>query len=200
MGIDNIVIFGCGGFGREVYSYLMVDYPKSNLMFMVNDEFFHGQKNTIKFSEFDIDKHHVLICIGNPQERAKIVNSFPKETKWFTYIHKSIDINDNVIIGEGSIICPGSIITTNIKLGKHTHLNLLTTIGHDSIAGDFLTTAPGVKISGNCIIGNMVYFGTNSCIKEKISVCDNTTIGLNCGVVKDISESGTYIGTPAKKI
>jgi UDP-3-O-[3-hydroxymyristoyl] glucosamine N-acyltransferase len=36
--------------------------------------------------------------------------------------------------------------------------------------------------------------------KEKISIHSFTTIGMNAAVVKDITESGTYVGVPAKKI
>ena len=86
------------------------------------------------------------------------------------------------------------------QMKKHAHLNLITTIGHDCSIGDYFTTAPGVQISGNEIIGDRVYFGTRSCVKEKIHICDDVTIGMNSGVVKKITESGTYIGTPAKKI
>jgi UDP-3-O-[3-hydroxymyristoyl] glucosamine N-acyltransferase len=98
------------------------------------------------------------------------------------------------------VICAGSIITTNVKIGRHAHINLITTIGHDCSIGDYFTTAPGVQISGNVLIEDRVYFGTRSCIKQKISVCDDVTIGMNSGVIKDIKEPGTYIGTPAKKI
>jgi serine acetyltransferase len=31
-------------------------------------------------------------------------------------------------------------------------------------------------------------------------VCEDVIVGMNSGVVKDIKEPGTYIGTPAKKI
>jgi UDP-3-O-[3-hydroxymyristoyl] glucosamine N-acyltransferase len=77
---------------------------------------------------------------------------------------------------------------------------LSTTIGHDTVIGDFCTTAPGAKISGNCKIGNRFYIGTNGSVREKINICDDVTVGLNAGVVKDITECGTYAGIPAKKI
>ena len=120
---------------------------------------------------------------------------------YFTFIHpSSILLGNDISIGEGSIICAGCILTTNIKLGNHTHLNLQTTIGHDCEIGDYFTTAPGVKISGNCKIYDCVYIGTNASVKEKISIHSLTTIGLNAGVVKNIEEPGVYTGTPAKKI
>jgi len=45
-----------------------------------------------------------------------------------------------------------------------------------------------------------VYCGTNSAIRENIKVCNNVVLGLNSGVVKDITVSGIYTGTPCKKM
>jgi serine acetyltransferase len=42
--------------------------------------------------------------------------------------------------------------------------------------------------------------GTNSAIKEKLSIHSSSTIGMNSCVVKPIEESGVYVGIPAKKI
>ena len=59
---------------------------------------------------------------------------------------------------------------------------------------------PGTIISGNETIGDRVYFGTMSCIKQKLTVCDDVIIGMNAGVTKNITEPGTYVGTQAIKI
>ena len=194
-------IIGNGGFGREVF-YSMSKEEQLKTVFFVEDEFYNENGfNTLPLSKFDKDEYEVVIAIGNSVVREKIVNKLPVETKYFTYIHPSVQIYSNdVIIGEGSIICGGCILTTNIKIGKHSQLNLLSTIGHDTILGDYFTTAPGTKVSGNCKIGNHVYMGTNSSVREKINICGNVTIGLNSGVVKDINEEGIYVGLPVKKI
>jgi sugar O-acyltransferase (sialic acid O-acetyltransferase NeuD family) len=192
-------IIGYGGFGREVRGLLLDNNPNEIVHFFVDDEYVDNNTNPI--SSLNINEYEVVIAIGNPNLREQIYKKLPKNTKYFTVIHKSVQILDsNVEIGEGSIICPNTILTTNIKIGNHTHLNLDTTIGHDTITGDFFTTAPGVKISGNCIIGDRVYFGTNSSVREKITICDDVTIGLNGGVVKNINEPGTYVGVPVKKL
>jgi len=194
-------IIGNGGFGREVF-YSMTKEEQLNAVFFTEDEYYDiNQINTLPLSKFNKDEYEVIIAIGNGAIREKIAKKLPKNTKYFTYIHPSVQIySTDVKIGEGSIICGNCILTTNIKIGKHSHLNLLTTIGHDNIIGDYFTTAPGSKISGNCNIGKHVYFGTNSSVREKINICDNVTIGLNSGVVKDINEEGVYVGLPVKKI
>lgn len=194
-------IIGAGGFGKEVY-WSLNPIERINTVFFVDDVYWDGSdKKILPLSLFDSDKFEVVVAIADSNHRERIVNSLPKNTKYFTHIHPSSQIHgEDVSIGEGSIVCAGSIITTNVKIGKHAHINLITTIGHDCVIGDYFTTAPGVQISGNETIGNRVYFGTRSCIKQKLSVCDNVIVGMNAGVVKNITEPGTYVGTPAQKI
>lgn len=194
-------IIGAGGFGREVYWSLPIDERK-NAVFFVEDNYYDGNNEIVfPLSKLNVDEYEVIVAVADSKVRERIVNKLPKNVKFFTHIHHTALIQGNdVEIGEGSIICAGSIITCNVKIGKHAHINLITTIGHDCVIGDFFTTAPGVQISGNETIGDRVYFGTRSCVKQKIKICDDVIIGMNAGVVKNIDESGTYVGTPAKKI
>ena len=194
-------IIGYGGFGREVYWSLPLK-DRVSAVFFVDDKYYEGKNPlVIPLSKFNPNEYEVVVAIGNPVDRFDLIQRLPKETKYFTHIHQSaLILGDDVEIGEGSIICAGTVLTTNIKLGRHAHLNLQTTIGHDCVIGDYFTTAPGAKISGNCKIYDCVYVGTNSSIKEKISIHSLVTIGLNSGVVKDINEVGVYVGTPAKKL
>jgi UDP-3-O-[3-hydroxymyristoyl] glucosamine N-acyltransferase len=109
-------------------------------------------------------------------------------------------MDDNIEIGEGSFVGAYSILTTNIKIGKHAILNRGNHIGHNCEIGDYFSSMPSAIVSGNVKIHDLVYMGNNSSIREKIVICNNVIIGMNAGVVKNIDESGTYVGTPAKKI
>jgi sugar O-acyltransferase (sialic acid O-acetyltransferase NeuD family) len=194
-------IIGAGGFGREVYWSLSL-IERVNTKFFVDDKYWDDTNDLIlPISKFNPSEYKIVVAIGDPRDRFDMVERLPKETKYFTHIHPSVQIlGDDVEINEGSIICAGTIITTNVKIGKHAHLNLQTTIGQDCEIGDYFTTAPGAKISGNCKIYDCVYVGTNASIKEKISIHSLTTIGSNATVVKNIEEPGIYVGVPSKKI
>jgi sugar O-acyltransferase (sialic acid O-acetyltransferase NeuD family) len=193
-------IIGAGGFGREVY-WSLNPVERNKTVFFVDDSYWDNtDEKILPLSLFESDKYEIVVAIANSNHRERIVNTLPKNTKYFTHIHPTVQIHGtDVEIGEGSIICAGTIITTNVKIGKHAHLNLITTIGHDCVIGDYFTTAPGVQISGNENIGDRVYFGTRSCIKEKLTICDDVIVGMNAGVVNNITESGVYVGTPAIK-
>jgi sugar O-acyltransferase (sialic acid O-acetyltransferase NeuD family) len=193
-------IIGSGGMGRELRVQMLDNNPNESIVFFVGDEYPHDNVSILPLSRFDPSIYEVVVAVGNSYDRQHIVKSLPENTKFFIFVHKSVQVLDYVEIGEGSIICAGSILTTNIKIGKHAQLNRATNISHDVVIGNYFTTAPGVHVSGNCKIGNCVYMGCLSCTKEKITICDDVIIGLNSGVVKNIYEFGVYVGTPAIKI
>jgi sugar O-acyltransferase (sialic acid O-acetyltransferase NeuD family) len=192
------VLIGAGGFAREVRAHM----NNFNMKCFVDEEYFKPNKeNIFSIQDFDPLRMQALIVVGDPNDRKKIFESMPIETEYFTFIHSSAQLLGNDIkIGKGSFISANCIITTNVHLGEHTHLNLSSTIGHDCIIDNFFTTAPGAKISGKCKIEECVYVGTNASIKEKLNICSNVTIGLQSGVVKDVNEPGVYVGCPAKRL
>lgn len=195
----KIGIIGYGGFAREVSEYIKRSskYGVLSVEYFVEDEFVTDGCKPIS----NITKHHqVLIAIGDGSVRDKIVKKLPDWIKYHTYIDDSAKCFTNRNIGAGSIICPNTIITTNVFIGKHVHLNLNTTVGHDTVIKDFVTTAPAVNVSGNCVIDERTYLGTNAAIREKITITNDVVIGLNSGVVNNIVESGVYVGTPAKRL
>lgn len=206
----KLCIVGAGGFGREVLSSFKDSYLlqgkqiEKEVIFLDDNPKFQNSKvmgiPVIQTKDFKSSEYEVVIAVGDPNTRKAIVQNLPKETKYTTLIHPNAIVLDDSEIGEGSIITAGCIITCNIKIGKHTHLNLNTTIGHDCRIGDFFTTAPGTHISGECVFGDCVYFGTNSSVRQGINICDNVTIGMGGVVVKDIKEKGIYIGNPIKRL
>ena len=142
-----------------------------------------------------------MIAVANSKDREDIVKQLPVNTQYFTFIHPTAQLmNDDIIIGEGSFIGANSIITCNVEIGKHAILNRANHIGHDCRIGDYFSAMPGSIVSGNVNLGNKVYLGTNSSIREKITICDNVTIGLNTGIVKNITESGVYVGQNVRKL
>lgn len=201
----NICIIGAGGFAKEVLC-LITDLGRSDdvCCFMETDEFY--KKRTVldirvePILNFNPEKHKAIVAIGDPVGREKIIKQLPKSTKFETLIHPNVTISKWNKIGEGSIICAGCILTCNIELGQHAHINFYCTIGHDCKIGDYFTAAPSVNISGKCKIGKKVYMGTNSAIRDKISICNEVTIGMGSVVVKNINEPGIYIGNPTKKL
>jgi len=190
----KLALFGYGGHAREVAAQIDDD-----ITFFVDNEYANDVAKPV--SEFDPSEYVMMVAVADSRDRFDIVQKLPKETQYFTYIHPSaIILDSNFEIGEGSFIGAYSIVTTNVKIGKHAILNRGNQIGHDTIIKDYFSAMPGAIVSGNVKIHDMVYIGTNASIKEKISIHSLTTIGSNATVVKHINIPGTYVGVPAKRI
>ena len=190
----KLALFGYGGHAREVACQI-----DQEVTFFVDDEYANNIAKPI--SKFNPEEYMMMVAVADSHDRKAIVDRLPKETKYFTFIHSSVQImDDNIEVGEGSFIGSNSILTTNVKLGKHALLNRGNHIGHDCFIGDYFSAMPNAVIGGNVWIDNKVYLGSCSNIREKIKIVANTTIGMNAAVVKNLTESGTYVGIPAKKL
>jgi sugar O-acyltransferase (sialic acid O-acetyltransferase NeuD family) len=190
-------LIGNGGHAREVQAQMGIE-----LFRFVSDEYWkEGDSKLLPLSKFNPDKYVVMIAVADSKDREDIVKKLPTNTQYFTFIHPTAQLMSNdITIDEGSFIGANSIITCNVKIGKHAILNRANHIGHDCKIGDYFSAMPGSIVSGNVNLGNKVYLGTNSSIREKITICDNVIIGLNTGIVKDINISGTYIGQNTRKL
>jgi sugar O-acyltransferase (sialic acid O-acetyltransferase NeuD family) len=176
-------IIGKGGFGMEVASYC--------------------EANNIEVFQFENEckgmnaARDAVIAIGNEETRERIVG----ENEWQSW--GVLDFGKSYSrpqLGSGCIICPSTILTVNVKLGRHCIVNINCTIGHDVSVGDFVTINPGVNISGNVSIGANCNIGSNSVIRNGVTICDDVVIGAGSVVVIDITEPGIYVGSPATRL
>ena len=79
-------------------------------------------------------------------------------------------------------------------------INLDCTLGHDDVIGDFVTTYPSVNVSGNVVVGECCELGTGTQVIQGKKIVKNTIVGAGSVVIRDINESGTYVGSPTTKI
>lgn len=207
--MKDIYIIGASGFGREV-AWLLEELSEWNIKGFIDDnETIQGEKingitviGTVDFLLGRKEETNVVIAIGSPSVRSMIYEKlkFNNNILFPNIIAKNVRIDKTIKMGIGNIICSHSILTVNIELGNFNHVNLDCTVGHDVIMNDFITVYPSVNISGNVEIGNYCEIGTGTQIIQGKSIVDNVIIGAGAGVVKNIKESGTYVGCPVRRI
>ncbi len=213
---EQIVIYGGGGFAREV-AWLVQTCNTNEHSFKVecfinDDESAHGSRvNDVPvmgiqdaYSRFPNAK--VVGGVGTPEIRQRLMEkSLDIGFGFLTIMHPRIEMSDRVEVGKGVVICAGCILTTNISLGQHVQINLDCTIGHDVILGDYTTLAPGVHVSGCVHFGERVYVGTgaviiNGTLNEPLIIGDDVVIGAGACVTKSIPSGLTVVGVPAKPL
>nr|WP_294351613.1 acetyltransferase [uncultured Clostridium sp.] len=210
--IKDIVIIGAGGFGREIVwliSSINKDKRLWNLIGFIDEDeskigkIINGYKVLGNLEYFKDNRNIYYVCaIGNAKSRKEVVEKCREyKIKAATLIDPSVKMDkESCSIGEGSIICAGNILTTNINIKDHIIINLSCTIGHDVVIEDFVTIYPGVNVSGNCNLGSCSELGTGSKIIEGKSIGSNSIIGAGTVVIRDIKDNCTAVGVPAKII
>ena len=211
--LKDLYIVGAGGFGREVA--WMVERinqikPTWDLKgFIDDDKTIHGTLQDAYPVVGDCDylmniSHEVwVVCaVGSAKIRKKIIEKLMNcsRVKFATLIDPDVIYSKRVTVGEGSIICAGTIVTVDISIGSHVIINLDCTIGHDDIIQDFVTIYPSVNISGNVFVGECAELGTGMQIIQGKNIGKESIIGAGAVVVRDIPEKCTAVGSPAKPI
>ena len=64
--------------------------------------------------------------------------------------------------GTGLLMQVGSIVTSDVSIGRCVKINTGASITHDVVIGDCSIVAPGAVILGRVVVGNKVYVGANS--------------------------------------
>lgn len=209
--MKDLYIIGAGGFGREVawvVERINSIKPTWNLKGFIDDNetlwgSIEGEYHVLGGCEHlsTLEDVYAVCAVGSSNVRKKIIEKL-KDTsvKFATLVDPSVLYSNSVKIGEGAIVCAGTIITVDVNIGDHVIVNLDCTIGHDAVIDNFVTIYPSVNVSGNVLIGECSELGTGTQIIQGKKVISNTIIGAGAIVVKDCLESGTYVGSPAKKI
>lgn len=211
--MNDIIIVGAGGFGREVEWLLRRINQKSgnkwNILGYADDGIELGTSignYSVVYKVNDLlsidRKLNVVIAIGNSITRRRIYDII-KENSMLEFpniIDPSVIMDDDIIFGIGNIICAGVVATVNVKLENFNIINLNCTLGHDDIIKSFVTIYPNSNISGYVKIDECVEIGTGTQIIQEKAITNNVIIGAGAVVVKDILESGTYVGVPVTRI
>lgn len=210
--MKKIAIFGAGGCGREI-RWLIDDInsvkPTWDFIGFFDDDFSHVTKVDEKYFLGGIDALNnypdelfLVIGIGSAIVKRKIVQKISNiSIRYPVLIHPSVIVGTtNITIGEGTVVCAGSIITMDIEIGKHNLFNICCTVSHDSIIGDYGSFMSAVNISGEVTIGEAVYIGVGAKIINQLSIGDETIIGAGAVVTKSIPQKSTAVGVPAKVI
>ena len=207
-----IGVYGASGFGKEVMPLVRQQYPtlsQENFVFIddgASEETLNGYQilNYNNFKNVSSANKAVVIAIANSVVREKLVQRLDEDKIQHLDIQaKNTVILDEVEIGEGSLLCPFTCLTSNIKIGKFFHANIYSYVAHDCVIGDYVTFAPGVKCNGNIHIEDHAYIGTGAVIKQgtpekPLVIGKGAVIGMGAVVTKSVPAGVTVIGNPAR--
>lgn len=199
----DVIIIGAGGHAKVIADIVIKN--NDNLLGFLDD---NKPKNEVVLGypilgrADDIvslaDKAVFIIGIGDNFIRKSISEKY--NVVWHTAIHPSANIGIDVAIGNGTAIMANAVINISAKIGRHCIINTGAIVEHDNIISDFVHISPNVSLGGTINISERTHIGIGASVKNNINIAADSIIGAGAAVVKDIIESGIYVGVPARRI
>jgi sugar O-acyltransferase (sialic acid O-acetyltransferase NeuD family) len=209
---ERIVIVGAGGFGREIVALAAAcnraaGHSIYDVIGVVDD----GMPDLGKLKRLSVPLIGPVEAVGNLDARYLIGIGRPSVRRAVDerlmaiggsaadpMVHPLAWIGMDIELAPGVIVCAGVSITTNVRVGRHTHLNLQATVGHDCRVGEYATVAPMTAISGNVILEEEVELGTGVSIVPGVTIGRGAIIGAGAAVTRDIAPGSVAVGVPAR--
>ncbi|MEM5563980.1 NeuD/PglB/VioB family sugar acetyltransferase [Psychroserpens sp. AS72] len=209
--IEKVVVIGGGSYAKIVISILkkiesfeIVGYTDVKDQGKVLGVSYLGGDEVLRTLFEDSKVKSAVIGIGQLQN-ANIKKRVISELKTIGYqfpaiISPTAIVNEEVELGEGTIVRDNAVISASTKIGKFTIIGTSVSVSYDTLIGDFTNISLGSNIGIEISIGNEVLIGMGSTVMNYKKIVDNCFIGAGSMVIKDCLEPGLYFGTPAKKI
>jgi len=210
----DVTVVGAGGFGRECLDVLAAVEARTPGTFRVVgvvdsapdelalDELRKGGVawlGTVEDWLRTSPSSAFVVAIGSPEVRARIVRQLENAgLEPATAVHPSAVLGSRSVPGPGSVICAGTQISTNVRLGRHVHVNPNATVGHDAVVSDFVSVNPGAVISGAVRISSRVLVGAGAVVLQGLALGEGATVGAASCVTRDVAPHRVVMGVPAR--
>jgi sugar O-acyltransferase (sialic acid O-acetyltransferase NeuD family) len=207
----RVVILGAGGHAREVLDVYDACNaaglgPFEVLGFLDDDRQAGDRVGSLTvLGGIDWLEGHsdvLAICgIGDPAVRRNVVRRAAEQgARFHTIVHPAALLTGRVELGPGCLVTAGCILTNEIQLGSHVHLNLAATVSHDCRIGDYATLAPGVHLAGNVTVEPGVDIGIGASVIQQRRIGAGAIIGAGAVVTEDIPPDAVAVGVPARVV
>lgn len=204
--MKRLLIIGASGHGKVVADIAKLVGEYKEIIFFDDNESIESvlgciRKGKVKDIENENRNSDVFVAIGNVNTRVCLM-------KWISQlgfympilIHPSAIVAEDVIIKGSSVVMAGAIINSGAVIGKGVIVNTSSSIDHDCIVDDYVHISVGAHLAGTAHVGERTWIGVGATVSNNVDICRDVMVGAGAVVVRDITEPGTYVGVPAKKI
>lgn len=206
----RIAIYGSGGAAREV-AWLLEDLDGSRPLCYVDDDPARQGKSVGGVSVLGLD----ALCAGDTKGVEMILGIGDCGTRrelaarceavgleFATLVHPSVRRAPSSVIGKGSVVAAGCVVSVDTVIGEHVHVNVDCTISHDVVLGDFVTLSPGVHIPGNVCVEDGVFIGTGATFVHgeedaPLVIGHDSVVAAGACVTRPVEAHSMVAGVPA---
>lgn len=211
--MQDIAIYGAGGFGKEVASIIKIlngKEPIWNVIGFFDDSIPAGTQisrygkvlgNMEVLNKWD-KQIAIVFAIGSPRILKLLVGKITnQEVSFPNIIHPEVYFADklSLLLGKGNVVVRGCSFSVDVTIGDFNQFNSISALAHDVKVGSYNVFMPLTRISGEVSIGDSNFFAIGSVVLQNLKIGNNTRIGPGSYVMTKTKDGNLYMGNPAKR-
>lgn len=204
--LRQLVIFGAGGHAVSVANVaLSAGYQIKHFV----DKYKKGS-DLLGYSIIgeiaELDSIQVFcfaIAVGDNAARERIYNDLIARSGNLYFpvlVHSSAVVSYFCELKDGTVVMPKAVIGPNSKVGKFCLINTNASIDHDCVMLDYSSLGPAATTGGNVRIGLRSAVSIGAIIKHGLTIGDDSVVGANSYLNKDLPNRQVAYGSPAKQV
>ena len=204
-----LLVVAAGGLAREVIAAVRAATPGRAVRAVDDDETRWGGRvhGALVVGGLDAVRdhpdHELVLCAGRGSVRRAMVERLAllgvADQRYATVVHPAVRVPAGCVVGTGSILLEGVVLTADVRVGSHVVAMPAVTLTHDDLVEDYATLCAGVSLGGGVRVGQASYLGMNSCVREGVAIGRDAVLGMGAALVEDLPDGEVWVGVPARR-
>jgi sugar O-acyltransferase (sialic acid O-acetyltransferase NeuD family) len=209
--VNPLFIVGAGAFGREVFAWAL-DVPTKDRDWEVAG-FLDDRSDILANAGTPVGvvgapstwevrpNHRFVVAIGDPAAKLEYARALEaRGAKFARVVHPTAVIGPRTKLGDGAIICPYVVVTTDVSLGRFVTINVHSSIGHDVHVGEGVTLSAHCDVTGGARLEEGVLLGSHAVVLPGVVVEKFAIVGAGSVALRRVRERTTVMGVPAVEV
>lgn len=203
-GTMTLAIYCAGGLGKETIELARIVNRWEKIVF-VDDV-----TNVKEYQGTSVHRFEDVASFEEPVEFI-IANGEPEVRKALYEKIKTAGYSLTVLVSPWASMCPGTtlgegcilwdcVLSADINVGPNVLINVMVTIGHDTVIGAHSVISAKSFLGGNVHMEERVYMAPCAMAKDRIRIGESAIISLGAVLLRNVRPKAIMVGNPARRI
>ena len=204
--MTGLLILGAGGHAKVVAETALASGTASSVSFLDDSPTTTslgfpvlGPLSLSLDSSLSLRFSNACVALGDSVTRLLWINRLLDSGYCLpTIIHPTSWISPSASIDKGSVVFAHAVIQSECSIGTGSIINTSCSVDHNSFLSSGVHISPGARLAGSVSVGFRSWIGIGASVIQQIQIGSDVTVGAGAVVTRDLPDSVTAVGVPAR--